>query len=138
RENTILRRRLCGRASVLTAIASFACACAADKHAVAPATSAGAAVAIREGKDTAPPPIPMGEPATIARILDEGEHRNQVMNHLGYLTQRIGPRLTGSSNAEKACLWTLDKFRSWGLDAHLYEWGTASTRFDRGPCTGKL
>ncbi len=97
-----------------------------------------APVCIREGKEAEVPRIPMGDSATIARILDEGKHRNQVMNHLRYLTREIGPRLTGSSNAEKANNWTLDQFRSFGLDAHLFQWGTANTRFDRGPSTGKL
>lgn len=95
-------------------------------------------VCIREGKECVVPPIPMGDPATIRRILDEGKHRNQVMSHLHYLTQNIGPRLTGSTNAERANNWTLEKFRSWGLDASLFQWGTANTRFDRGPSSGKL
>ncbi len=97
-----------------------------------------AAVCIREGKDAPVPAIRMGDAATINRILDEGKHRNQVMEHLRHLTQDIGPRLTGSSNAEKANNWTLEQFRSWGLDAHLFKWDEINIRFDRGPSTGKL
>jgi carboxypeptidase Q len=96
------------------------------------------AVCIREGKDAPVPQIRMGDAATINRILDEGKNRNQVMNHLRHLTQEIGPRLTASSNAEKANHWTLEQFQSWGLDATLFKWGEFETRFDRGPSTGKL
>jgi hypothetical protein len=95
-------------------------------------------VCIREGKEATVPRIPMGDAATIRRILDEGKNRNQVMSHLSHLTQQIGHRLTGSTSAENANKWTLSRFQSWGLDAHLHEWGTANTRFDRGPSTGKL
>jgi hypothetical protein len=111
-----------------------ACASPSGNTAYAPER----AVSVREGKTAPVPGIPMGDASTIARILDEGKHRNQVMDHLRHLTQKIGPRLTGSSNAEKANYWTLDKFRSWGLNADLFKWGEIATRFDRGPCTGKL
>jgi len=102
------------------------------------APDVGPLVAIREGETVKAPAIPMGDDATIRRIIDEGKNRNHVMDHLAYLTQRIGPRLTGSTNAQKACDWTLAQFQSWGLDAHLYQWDTIATRFDRGPSTGKL
>lgn len=93
-------------------------------------------VAIISGTESAVPNIPMGDSATIRRILDEGRNRNQVMDHLRYLSEEIGPRLTGSSNAETANRWTLEKFRSWGLDAELFQWGEVPVRFDRGPSTG--
>src|SRR5436309_1567722 len=98
--------------------------CHADR--AAPATSsfpAPARVCIREGKEAPVPATPMGDAATIGRILDEGKNRNRVMDHLWHLTQHIGPRLTASSNAQQACEWTLAQFRSWGLDAKLYQWG---------------
>ena len=34
---------------------------------------------------------------------------------LAYLTDNIGPRLSGSPNAEKAVGWTTKQFRSWGI-----------------------
>ncbi len=94
--------------------------------------------AVIDGKETQPPPIPMGNPATIRRILDEGRYRNQVMNHLRHLTQTIGPRLTGSTAEEQANIWTMQQFRSWGLNAELHRWGDIATRFDRGPSFGKI
>ncbi len=80
----------------------------------------------------------MGDEATIARIIDEGVHRNEVMNHLRYLTKEIGPRLTGSTRAKRANEWTRDLFRTWGLTAELEQWGTVETVFDRGPSLGVL
>jgi carboxypeptidase Q len=60
----------------------------------------------------------------IARIRDEGLNRSQVMETLSYLTDVIGPRLTGSPNMKHANEWTRDKLAAWGLtNAHLESWG---------------
>lgn len=73
-----------------------------------------------------------GDAATIARILDEGKNRNQVMKHLTFLTQKIGPRLTGSPQLQRACEWTAAKFTEFGLkNVHLEEWGVVPG-FERG------
>ncbi len=60
----------------------------------------------------------------IARIRDEGLNRSQVMATLSYLSDVIGPRLTGSPNLKRANEWTRDQFTKWGLqNAHLEAWG---------------
>jgi hypothetical protein len=60
----------------------------------------------------------------IAKIKDEGMNRSQVMQTLSYLSDVIGPRLTGSPAMKRACEWTRDKMSSWGLqNAHLEPWG---------------
>jgi hypothetical protein len=60
----------------------------------------------------------------IAQIRDEGLNRSQVMETLSYLTDVIGPRLTGSPNLKRANEWTRDKMTAWGLaNAHLEAWG---------------
>jgi hypothetical protein len=60
----------------------------------------------------------------IERIKDEGLNRSQVMQTLSYLTDVIGPRLTGSPNMKHANEWTRDKLAAWGLqNAHLEAWG---------------
>jgi carboxypeptidase Q len=94
-------------------------------------------VAIVDGQWTEVPYIPMGDPATIERIIDEGQNRNRVMEHITYLTQSIGPRLTGSSRADQANQWTRDQFASWGLQAEMVPWGEIPVRFDRGPGSGR-
>lgn len=60
----------------------------------------------------------------IERIKEEGLKRSQVMATLGYLTDVIGPRLTGSPGLTRANEWTRDKLSGWGLEnAHLESWG---------------
>ena len=60
----------------------------------------------------------------IARIRSEGLNHSQVMQTLSYLSDVIGPRLTGSPNLKRANEWTRDKLTSWGLtEAHLEAWG---------------
>ena len=96
-------------------------------------------MAVLEGQLVPAPAIPMGDAATIARILDEGKNRNQVMDHLTYFCTTFGPRLTGSTSLEQASRWAAGQFESWGLsNAHLWEWGTIPVRFDRGPSTARV
>jgi carboxypeptidase Q len=60
----------------------------------------------------------------IVRIKDEGLKRSQVMETLSYLTDVIGPRLTGSPNMKRANEWTRDQLTKWGLqNARLEPWG---------------
>jgi hypothetical protein len=77
------------------------------------------------------------------------------MDHLTYISTKIGPRLTGSENLEKANFWTRDQFVSWGLTPAtfagtkgetsddkklqgLFKWTEVPVRFDRGPSTGRV
>ncbi len=60
----------------------------------------------------------------VGRIKEEEAKRSQVMATLSYLTDVIGPRLTGSPNMKCANEWTRDRLASWGLsNAHLEAWG---------------
>ena len=72
-----------------------------------------------------PSPTPALDPNDpIARIREEGLKRSQVMQTLSYMTDVIGPRLTGSPNMKRANEWTRDQLTKWGLqNAHLEEWG---------------
>jgi carboxypeptidase Q len=72
---------------------------------------------------TAPPP-PKDPNDPIERIKDEGMNRSQVMQTLSYLSDVIGPRLTGSPGLLRANNWTKDQLTKWGLEnAHLEAWG---------------
>jgi carboxypeptidase Q len=51
----------------------------------------------------------------VNRIRDEGFNHSQVMKNLGYLTDVIGPRLTGSPQLKEANEWTLAQFKTFGL-----------------------
>jgi hypothetical protein len=55
--------------------------------------------------------------ATIARIRDEGLTRSQVMDHLSWLTDVYGPRLTGGPQILQASDWAIRKFNEWGLSS---------------------
>jgi hypothetical protein len=51
----------------------------------------------------------------LARIRDEGLNRSHIDSLAGYLTDVIGPRLTGSTNMRRAQDWARQTFTSWGL-----------------------
>src|SRR4051812_30263859 len=69
-------------------------------------------------------PQPTPTPDVIDRIKDEGLNRSELMKTLEYLTDVIGPRLTGSPALKRANEWTRDRLTSWGLqNAHLEPWG---------------
>lgn len=51
----------------------------------------------------------------MSKIRQEAYYRSQVMQHLGTLTEDIGPRLTNSPGMTKANAWARGKFNEWGL-----------------------
>jgi carboxypeptidase Q len=53
--------------------------------------------------------------AAIAQIRDEGLSRSQVMDHIGWLADVYGPRLTGGPGIMQASDWALKRFQEWGL-----------------------
>ena len=55
--------------------------------------------------------------AALAAIRDEGLRRSQVMDHISWLSDVYGPRVTGSPAIEEAGRWTMEKLREWGLSA---------------------
>src|SRR5882672_10195963 len=63
-------------------------------------------------------------------LIAQGMEHSEVMQNLQYLSDVIGPRLTGSAAARKANDWTAERFKAYGLTAHLEEWsfGLAWTR----------
>jgi hypothetical protein len=63
--------------------------------------------------------------ASIDKIREIGLGKDsQVMQTLSYLTDVIGPRLTGSSGMKRANEWTRDQMAKWGMqNAQLEAWG---------------
>lgn len=129
-------------ATLLALMAGTLAACASDgTHTIGTRTQRPTVgtMAVVEGELVPAPNIPMGNPRTIARILDEGKNRNQVMDHLTHFCTTFGPRLTGSSNLENAQRWAVGQLESWGMaNPRLWEWGTMPVRFDRGPSTAQV
>jgi len=61
--------------------------------------------------------------AALGRIRDEGLNRSQVMDHISWLSDVYGPRLTGSPAIQQASEWAMKKFAEWGLtSAHQEKW----------------
>src|SRR5687768_17047228 len=61
--------------------------------------------------------------ADLDKIRDEGMNRSKVMEHLSYLTDVIGGRLTNSPSMKRANEWTRDTMAKWGMNAKLEPWG---------------
>src|SRR5690242_1300407 len=62
------------------------------------------------------------EPAT-ARIRSEEMEHSQIMHTLHMLTDRYGPRVTGTPNHEAAVNWVISETTKWGLkNAHREAW----------------
>src|SRR6185436_19298736 len=59
----------------------------------------------------------------VDRIKSEAFARSEVMEHLRYLTDVHGPRLTGSPQFEDAAKWANERLTSYGLsNAHVERW----------------
>jgi hypothetical protein len=93
---------------------------------VAPPSKPASGDAVKNVAEKVPakPESPKAPTDPIDRIKDEGLNRSQLMATLSYLTDVIGPRLTGSPNLKRANDWTCQTMTKWGLsNAHLEAWG---------------
>ena len=70
----------------------------------------GSAVAVAQGASDEP------DLAIYARIREEGLLRSRVMDFAFELMDRIGARLSGSSNLDRAVSWAVDRLTEAGLD----------------------
>ena len=62
--------------------------------------------------------------SAIHRIKAEAFDNSKVMEHMFYLTDVNGPRLTGSPGYEKAANWVVKRMKEIGADnSHLEKWG---------------
>jgi Zn-dependent M28 family amino/carboxypeptidase len=88
-------------------------------------------------KAEAPNPDPVVEMDT--KILEQVKaDQAEMKSNMKYLTDGIGPRLTGSPQLDRASHWTLERFTELGLsNAHLEPW-TIANSWTRGPVTGRI
>lgn len=57
------------------------------------------------------------------KIRREAKENSQILSTLHILSDRYGPRLTGSPNLEAASHWAVEQMTEWGLEnAHLEPW----------------
>lgn len=62
--------------------------------------------------------------AALDRIRDAALNHSQTMDTVAYLTDVVGPRLTGSPSLKRAQEYAARRLRGWGLsNAHLEPWG---------------
>jgi hypothetical protein len=62
--------------------------------------------------------------SVVQRIKTEAFDHSQVMDTLSMLTDRYGPRLTGSVEAQEAADWTVERLKGYGVrNVHLEPWG---------------
>lgn len=74
-----------------------------------------------------------------AAIVAASRESNRVMAHADYLTNAVGPRLTGSESLVRACEWAASEFERFGLqNVHLEKWGEVPVTFERGPWFGAM
>jgi carboxypeptidase Q len=72
------------------------------------------------------------------KIMVAAREHSEVLRNLTYLSDEIGPRLTGSSKLRRANEWTAAKMKEYGLsNVHLESW-TIPAAWERGPATARL
>ncbi len=72
------------------------------------------------------------------KLIAQAKDGSEVMANLTYLSDVIGPRLTGSPNVKRANEWTAEKMKSYGLsNVHLEPW-TIPVAWERGTVTARL
>jgi len=82
-------------------------------------------------------PDPIGEMDT--KILEQVKaDEPELKANLEFLSDHIGPRLTGSEQLDQASRWMLARFQQLGLaNGHQEAWSIAN-RWTRGPATGRV
>ncbi len=88
-------------------------------------------------KAEAPRPDPISEmDAKIVEQVKAGQA--ELKSNLEYLADRIGPRLTGSPQLDKASHWTMERFKEAGISNARLELWTVANSWTRGPASGQI
>ena len=84
---------------------------------------------------------PATDPEALAldtKIIAQVKDAPEIMTNLTYLSDQIGPRLTGSAALKRANEWAADKMRSYGLsNVHLEPW-TIPVGWERGTAYARI
>jgi hypothetical protein len=76
---------------------------------------------------------------TDAKMRSEELEHSQIMHTLHMLTDRYGPRVTGTPNHEQAAKWTIKQMTDWGMkNAHLEPWDFGHPGWLNESATGHL
>jgi carboxypeptidase Q len=77
--------------------------------------------------------------ATSARIRSEELEHSKIMHTLHMLTDRYGPRVTGTPNHEAAAKWAVAEMTSWGMkNGHLEPWDFGRAGWLNESATGQI
>lgn len=83
-------------------------------------------------------PGKLDDPVAIDRkIIDAAKSDSEIMRNLTYLSDQIGPRVTGSAHLRRANMWAVDKFMSYGVTASLETW-TLPVAWERGTASARV
>ena len=82
---------------------------------------------------------PTIKPETLdQQVIDAAKKGSEIMTNLTYLSDIIGPRLTGSPALKRANDWTAEKMKSYGLtNVHLEGW-TIPVGWERGTASARI
>jgi carboxypeptidase Q len=99
-----------------------------------------AILAVPTAADEAPAPVapPIDPIALDKKILAEAKNGSEIMANLTYLSDMIGPRLTGSPALRKANEWTADKMLRYGLSNVRLEGWTIPIGWERGSASLRI
>jgi carboxypeptidase Q len=81
---------------------------------------------------------PRNDSGAVAFLLNDETQHSRVAEDLGYLTDVIGPRLTGSPGARRANEWIASRLKDYGADAAALEPWPFGIGWQRGPITMRL
>jgi hypothetical protein len=102
---------------------------------------AAATVAVRGQAPPPTAPATEADPAAGAldkKLIAQAKDGSEVMTNLTYLSDVIGPRLTGSENLKRANEWAAEKMKSYGLSNVRLEPWTIPIGWQRGTATARL
>src|ERR1700704_2584714 len=95
-------------------------------------------VGVRAGSARAAEDEASAVAAEDAQILSEIHNHSQAMDNLEYLSDEIGPRLTGSPQLKQANDWTAAKFCEYGLTNVKLEPWTIARSWTRGTARARI
>src|SRR5262249_2456464 len=85
-----------------------------------------------------PPTPPSPYRGADRKLFEEIEKNSELLANLEYLSDMIGPRLTGSDKLKAANQWTRQKFEKYGLEPCRLESWTIGNRWARGTASGRI
>lgn len=90
------------------------------------------------GQQAAPQASPDPQAVADQNLLTEIKTNNELMTNLEYLSDLLGPRVTGSERLTQANRWTMEKFRAYGFEnARLEGWRIAHA-WTRGSARARI